>query len=158
MAHLLTATDIAVERLHQFARVEAVALAQVDKQAVVALLRFVHAFLLVALWLLLPFIGNRLLYLRRIGIIEQEAAKLATDNLLDQFILVDIFEVSVDVVHKRGYLVVVDIGLHNLVHHLVELLLAYLLSRRDGGLDKCLSDLFLDIADLVLFFRMDDTD
>ena len=41
MPHRLTATDVAVQRLHQHPRKETVALAQIDEQPLVALLGLV---------------------------------------------------------------------------------------------------------------------
>ena len=76
MPHLLTATHKTVQRLHQFTRIESIALAQVNEQAAIAFLCFVLQFLLVALGLLLLFIGFHLFDLRCFGIVGQELTKL----------------------------------------------------------------------------------
>ena len=57
MAHLLPSLHILVEQLHHFAGIEAVGLAQVDKEAAVALFglaRTALAFLSVALFVIAP--------------------------------------------------------------------------------------------------------
>ena len=112
--------------------------------------------LLVALWFLLLLVRCHYFYLRGIGIVGEELAELQRYDLLDELFLVDILKVTVDVLHEGTYLLIVDIGLHNLVHHLVELFLADLLCRRDFRLDECLADLLLDVTDLVFLSTVDD--
>ena len=69
MSHFLSAAHIAVECLHEFARIEAVVLAQVDEEALIAFLRFVHALLPIVLRLSLVFLLDGLLYFWCIGIV-----------------------------------------------------------------------------------------
>ena len=157
MSHGLTTTHETVQHLHQLARIEAVALAQIDKQPLVALLCLVLQFLFVRLrFLLLSHI--HLFYLRRLRIVSQELTKLQRDNLLDDLLLVDILEVAADVLHEGGNLLIVHIRLHNLVHHLIKLLFADFLCRRYLRLHKGLADLFLYIADLELLLAVNDRD
>ena len=133
VSHLLASAHISVERLHQFARIESVALAQVDEEPAVAFLGFVQAFLAVGLRLFLfLFLLLDWLNLRCVGIVGQESAELHRYDFLDDFFFVYVLEVAVDVGHKGCNLFVVHVGLHYLVHHLVELLLANLLCRGDG--------------------------
>ena len=160
VSHHLTATHIAVQRLHQLAGIEAVALAQVDEQSVVALLCLVHALLAVglSLTLLSTLLLAHLLNFGGIGIVGKELSELARDNLLDDFFLVDILEVAVDVEHKRRDFIVVYVGFHDLVHHLVELLLADFLGRWNLRLLELLSYFLLDGTNLVLLLRVDNRD
>ena len=96
------------------------------------------------------------LYLGGVGIVGQELAELQGDDLLDEVVLVDVLEVAADVLHEGRYLLLVDVGLHYLVHHLVELLLADFLGRGDGALLELLAYLAFYGAYLVLFAHVDD--
>ena len=158
VAHLLPSAHEPVEQLHQHAGVEPVAAAQVDKQAAEALLRLVLQLLAVGLLLPVLLVGHGLLYLRGIGVVGEELAELQRHDFLDELLLVDVFEVAVDVLHEGGYLLVVDVGLDNLVHHLVQLLLADLLCRGYLRLHELLAYLLLDAAYLVLLATVDDGD
>ena len=158
MSNLLTTTYKAIQRLHQLTWIEAIALTKVDKQSAITLLSFVLQLLLVALWLSLLPVGHYCLNLRSLSIVSQELTKLKRYNLLYQLLLVDILKVAIDVLHKWSYLLVVNIRLYNLVHHLVELLLADFLSRRNLCLHKLLTDYLLDIANLELLATMYDRD
>ena len=60
--------------------------------------------------------------------------------------------------HEGRNLLLVDIRLDNLVHHLIELFLANLLGRGDLSLLESLANLFLDIADLMLLTGVDDAE
>ena len=76
MSHLLTSSNKAIQRLHQFARIETVALTKVDKQAAIAFLCLILQFLLVALGLLLLLVRYDSLNLRRFGVVGQELTEL----------------------------------------------------------------------------------
>ena len=157
MAHLLAAVNVAVYKLHHLAGVEAVGLAQVDEQAAVALLGLAPpaGAALGAAPLFLLAAARRLLYLGGVGVVGQEAAELAAHHLLYHVFLVDELEVAVYLVHERGYLFLVDVYLHYLVHHLVELLGAYLLGRGQLALNKLLAYLLLHCAYLATLARVD---
>ena len=127
VAYADVSTYMLVEKLHQLTRIEAVLFAQVDKQLGIALRGrrsglLTPAFALLASYLFL--LTSDLLNFWCISIVGQELAKLQRDDLLNQVILVNLFEVAADILHKRSYLLLVDVRLHNLVHHLIELLLA----------------------------------
>ena len=161
MSHLLPSAEVTVQELHQLARIETVLLTQVDEQAAHTLFGLPAAS--AAFTSLSSFLASlprrgRFLYLRRIGIVGEELSELDADNLLDNVFLVDIFEVAADVLHERSNLLLLHVGLDNLVHHLVELLLANLLGLGYFLLDKLLANLFLDAAYLVLLARVDDAD
>ena len=148
MTHLLTATDITIERLHEHTREEAILLTEINEEALKALLSLVHALLTVGLRFLLFLLSWRL-NLGGISVVSQELTKLQRHNLLDEFVLVDKFEVTVDILQERSDFIVVDIGLHNLIHHLIELLLTDFLCRWNGRFYEFLTDNLLDITNLV---------
>ena len=131
MPHRDTATYMAVNKLHGLAGIETVFLSEIDKEALVALFRLAwtafrgSSFPLS--FILFPLLLFHILNLWCVGIIGKELSELHRDNLLNDVVLVDILEIAADVLHERTYLFLVHIGLHNLVHHLVELLLANLL-------------------------------
>ena len=161
VSHLLTTTNEAVQRLHQLAWIETVLFTQIDEQLLIALaggcqLLLTAAFfsLSAALFLLTFYLLN----LWSIGIVGQEFAKLHRHDFLDKLVFVDILKIALDILHEGSNLLVIDIGLHNLVHHLVELLLADFLSRRDDALLELLANDFLDIANLEFLTTMNDTD
>ena len=151
MAHLLASAHKSVQRLHQLAWVETVALTKVDKQSAVTLLRLVLQLLLVALLASVLLFRHHRLNLWCVGIVGQELTKLKRYNLLNQLVLVDILKVAVDILHEWGNLLVVNVGLNNLVHHLIQLLFADLFGRRNLGLYKLFADNLLDVTDLELF-------
>ena len=169
MTHFLTALDVLVEELHHLAGIETVGLAQVDEQPAVAGLGLAAAARTTALLLAarttflalgttLFLLRGRFLDLWCIGIVSQELTELDRHNLLDDIFFVDILEVTADVLHERGNLLFLDIGLQDLVHHLVELFLTDFGSCRDVALDKLLAYLFLDGAYLVLLTSVHNRD
>ena len=131
MSHRHPSTNMAVDELHGLTGIETVFLSEIDKEALVALFRLAWTAFRGSSFPLSSFLFPLFLFhvfnLRRIGIIREELSELHRDNLLDDVVLVDILEIAADVLHERTYLLFVHIGLHNLVHHLVELLLANLL-------------------------------
>ena len=161
MSNLLTTTDKAVQCLHQFARIESVLLTQVNKEFLITLagrcrlLLPTTVFSLTSSFFLLTL---HLLYLRSIGIVGQELAEFHRHDFLDELLFVDIFKIALDILHERTYLLVIDIGLDDLIHHLIELLLTDFLSRRNDTLLKLLSNDLLDIADFELLTQVHDTD
>ncbi len=124
VSHILPAVYSAVEHLHHLTRIKSMALAEVDAQrrhVLVVILALLPSALLLTFVLALR---CHLFYFRRIGVVFHEASKLTGHNLLYQLILVDVLKIAVDVLHERLYLLIVNVGLHYLVHHLVELFLA----------------------------------
>ena len=65
---------------------------------------------------------------------------------------------AVDVVHERGYLLLVNIHLFNLVHGAVELFGADFLRCGQRAVYKLLADFLLDLSHLVLLAGVDDAD
>ena len=160
MADILPLLHIAVEELHYLTGIEAICLAEVYEQSLVTRLRLVLA---PSARHLCPWsipasstLCRRLLNNGRILVVVEEAAKGHRHHLLYNILLVDILELAHDVSHIRGNLLLVDIGLHDGVHLLVELLLAYLLRRWQGAINKLLAYLPLNVPDLSLLFRVDD--
>ena len=151
MAHLLASAHKSVQRLHQLAWVETIALTKVDKQSAVTLLRLVLQLLLVALLASVLLFRHHRLNLWCVGIVGQELAKLKRYNLLYQLVLVDILKVAVDILHEWGNLLIVNVGLNNLVHHLIELFFADLFGRWNLGLYKLFADNLLDVTNLEFF-------
>ena len=134
-----------VDKLHDLSGIESVGLSQVDKQAAVALFGLAGALagVVLAVFLAAFALHLHLSDFGSVGIIGKELAELNAHNLLYEVFFVDVFKVAVDVFHERSYLFLVHVGLDYLVHHLVELLLAYLLSRRHDAFYELLADGFL---------------
>ena len=160
VADILPLLHIAVEELHYLTGIETICLAEVYEQSLVTRLRLVLA---PSARHLCPWsipasstLCRRLLNNGRILVVVEEAAKGHRHHLLYNILLVDILELAHDVSHIRGNLLLVDIGLHDGVHLLVELLLAYLLRRWQGAINKLLAYLPLNVPDLSLLFRVDD--
>ena len=159
-------TNILIQELHQFTWIKTVFLSKVDKETTIAcfcLTRLVtllfassssSLFSLTSSFFLLT---SDFRNLWGISIISQELTKLHRDDLLDEVFFVDILEITIDILHERGNLLFIDICLHNLIHHLVELFLANLLGRRNLSFLESLANLFLDITDLMLLTRVYDT-
>ena len=164
VSHVYAPCDVLVEELHHLAGIEAVFLAEVDEQAVVAglcLSAAAVALLSCAVALAVaasaaPGVGFH--DFGSVGIVGEELSELHRHDLLDDVFLVDILEEAVDVLHEGSDLVLQDVGLHNLVHHLVELFFADFIGRWDVALLKVLAYFLLYLAYLVLLLRVDDAD
>ena len=160
MPHLNAAFHVAVDELHHLARIETVFLSEVDEQSAVAFLCLpattLAALLAVFLSLAALFLACLDAYLGRVGIVGEELSELHADNLLYQVVLVDELKVAADVLHERRYLLLIDIGLHYLVHHLIQLLLAYLLRCGHLACHKLLAQLALHLAYLALLTGVND--
>jgi len=155
MSHLLPAFDMVVEELHDLAGIEAVLLAEIDEEPSVSGLRATFATCAVAFFLAvavasLTFFCRWFHDFRRILVIVEESPEGHAHHLLDDVFLVDILKLVVDVGHVWCDKFLVDICLHDLVHLLEELLLAYFLSRGQCAVDKFLANHLLDVAHLVL--------
>ena len=159
VSHLLAAFHIFVKILHNLAWIETVGLAKVDKQFSVTLLWFARTLFLAFGLLFLAILF--LLYRRQlwgIGVISDETTELASHDFLYHVFLVEILEVAVYLSHERCYLLLVDVHLYNLVHHLIKLLGADFLWRWYHACHKLLADGFLHLAYLVLLTSVNDGD
>ena len=156
MPNLLTTSHKTVQRLHQLARIETITLTKIDKQPSIALLCLVLKLLLVALRTFLFLVWHNSPNLWRLSIISKELTKLQRYNLLYELILIDIFEITTDILHKWCYLLIIDISFYYLIHHLVKLLLTDLLCRWNLCHNKFLTNLLLYITDLELLPAMND--
>ena len=96
--------------------------------------------------------------LRRILVIVEELTEGVRHHLLDDILLVYIFELPVDIGHVRCDKIFIDIGLHDVVHRLIKLLLANLLRRGERAFDEILANNFLYGSDLELLADMNDGD
>ena len=76
MSDFLTTSHKAIQRLHQFAWIEAITLTKIDKQAAIALLSLILQLLLVSLRFLLLSIRLYLFNLWSLRIISQELTEL----------------------------------------------------------------------------------
>ena len=161
MAYVLTAVNVAVDELHHLARIESVVLSEIDEEAAVTLLR--HALLaLLAVTTLTTLLAvvrcGRLDNLRGVGVILKEAAELQRNNLLEDVLLVEVLEVTVDILHERSNLILVHVHLLYLVNGLEELLGADFLRCGQRSVHKFLAYNLLDGSYLALLLGMYDGD
>ena len=134
MAYLYPATNILIDKLHHLARIEAIGLTEVDKQTLIAflglartslsascplLLALCPLFLASCPLLLAPCPRSRFLYLRCVVIVLKEATEGETYYLLDNVLLVVVFEVAHDILHERSNLFLIYINLTYLVDSLI---------------------------------------
>ena len=125
MSHFLSAMHVAIKELHHLARIEAIVLAQIDEQSAVACLGSTLLALLAiaSLRAVLAVASYRWLNnLWSVGIILEELSKLKRHYLLQDILLVEILKMTIDVVHERSDLVLVNVNLLNLVDSLAQLL------------------------------------
>ena len=138
--------------------IESVYLAHVEEQTCVAFLGLTRTAPAIALGALLATASLALLHLlnlRCIGIVCQEASELAADNALDKFLLVEPFPTAHHLGQYLGNLLFHHVHTLYVVDDTVELLLAYLLARRQGAtLELLLYGLFYDTY-LALFADVD---
>ena len=166
LSTLATSRNVLIDELHNLSWIEALRLAEIDEQTCIA-------FLCTALWsavtsvvsfatsfffALAIFLVYRLFNVRFFSIVSKESAELSHDNFLNDIVLVEIFEVSLNLLEERIDCLVVDIDLRNLVHYAEQLLLAYLSWRRQSAFIEFLLYDFLNGTHFELFASMYDGD
>ena len=160
MSHLLSASKFTIEHLHELARIKTIGFTEVDEQSLIAFLGLALRSLFLSSLsfslLVTSLCRDRFLNLGCIGIVGKETAEGHRNNLLDDVLLLEIFEVAVDVVHERCYLLFIDVHLFYLIHGSIELLRANLLGCGQRSINKLLANLLLYEAHLILLARVYD--
>ena len=166
MPHILAPMHVLVDVLHDLTRVETIALSKIDKQPFIARFGLMFApsvadfptHLLAIAFTSGVFPHHRLLDFGRMLIVIQKTSESNRYHFLNQILFINIFELAHNVGHIGGYLVFINIGFHDVVHHFEKLFLADFLGLRQFSVDKLLSNLFLYLLHFPLFLDVDDAD
>ena len=100
----------------------------------------------------------RFLNNRSILVVIEKTTEGDCYHFLDDVFLVDKLKLAVYLLHIRSNLLIINISLHDVVHHLIELLLAYLFRCRQVTIYKVFTNLLFYLANLPLFLCVDNAD